>query len=84
VSSGEDGATLVWNLELGGQQPELAIRRLPGQNFAVLSPDRNQILTATDDAWRWLGWIGPHPITGEVTRLPAETFGPVSKLVIPV
>jgi WD40 repeat protein len=37
----------------------------------------NRVLACSAGAWRWLGWIAPAPGSGELTRYPAEIFGPL-------
>lgn len=46
-------------------------------NWALINTANNQILMASDNAWRWLGWSGIDPATGRMERWPAETFGPL-------
>jgi hypothetical protein len=61
----------------------LRIQSLPDKQFAVISPREKRVVGATDVAWRWIGWIASDPKTGELTRFPAEVFGPLPPLRMP-
>ncbi|MBY0432033.1 MAG: hypothetical protein K2Q10_12600, partial [Rhodospirillales bacterium] len=41
---------------------------------AVWLPDESRLISASDDAWRYLGWQYLDA-TGQISRLPLETFG---------
>jgi WD40 repeat protein len=73
ISSGDDGTVRVWDVTSG--ETTLLIQDFGNEEFAVISPRDNKILGATENAWRWLGWLAPDPKTGELTRYPAEIFG---------
>ena len=46
-----------------------------GRGHAAWTSDR--IIELGGNAWQWMGWAGPDPETGAITRWPAEYFGPV-------
>jgi hypothetical protein len=50
---------------------------LPEHQSAVISGDGAQILHATPEAWRWLGWEERDAKGRFIRRLPAEAFGPI-------
>ena len=39
-----------------------------------------QELQVDRDTWRHIGWLARSPQTGELTRYPAEVFGPIPEL----
>jgi WD40 repeat protein len=78
-SGGLDGTLRTWDPT--GNPGGTELRRadhLPGQNLALWDSPSGELLGATDDAWRWLGY--PVSIDGRPDRLPAETFGPLPPL----
>lgn len=50
---------------------------LPQHQRCVTSKDDKQILHATPEAWRWLGWEERDAKGRFIRRLPAEVFGPI-------
>jgi WD40 repeat protein len=77
-----EGRTIVhrWDLSSGRLLP--LIRHLPEGELVLISED-GSIAGATANAWRWIGWAAPDPRTGELTRYPAEIFGPLPLLRTP-
>ncbi len=47
-----------------------------GGSWASLDFEKNRVIAAGGDAWRWIAWIGRGP-NGERIRYPAEIFGPL-------
>jgi WD40 repeat protein len=80
-----DGSRIVsgsWNntLQLWDAQTGHALRStvlFPGGAWAVFGENPKRLQFATENAWRWLGWLAPDPETGALTRYPAEIFGPL-------
>jgi hypothetical protein len=65
----------VWDVETGREIGR--IEMLPnGESASFFGPDLT-LSYASPGAWRWLGWLAPDPVTGVITRYPAETFGPL-------
>lgn len=60
-----------------GEELDFRLHPLPGGEYAVLKNDGSGAIEVSPEAWRWLGWQVRDPETGELTRLPAETFGPL-------
>lgn len=76
VSASGNGTVRLWDIATSRERgPRL--HHPPRHRTAALAPDGSAILHASPGAWRWLGWLAPNPATGEITRLPAETFGPL-------
>jgi len=44
----------------------------------VRSAGTDEVLGASEGAWRWLGWLEERD--GKMVRLPAETYGPLPPL----
>jgi WD40 repeat protein/uncharacterized protein YjbI with pentapeptide repeats len=82
ASAAADSEVRIWRVDGLSASFERAIRHLPGGELAVF--DAEMALTAASPgAWRWLGYRGPDPLTGEMTRLPAELYGPLPELQAP-
>ena len=75
VTGGADGAVRVWDAATGA--PIVASVGLPGGETAVFDADAT-LTAASPGAWRWLGW--PAVEDGRMSRLPAETHGPLPPL----
>ena len=73
ASAGGDGSVRVWDLADG--QELLAVHTLGSGEYASLAGGR--VTACSAGAWRWLGWLAPSPVTGALTRYPAEMFGPL-------
>ena len=56
------------------------ILQLAADHWASLSEDRTQVVYATSEAWRWLGYLLPDPDTGKPVRYPLETFGVIEAM----
>ena len=73
ASAGDDGSVRLWDAATGEQL--LAISTFgDGEHAALLGGD---LVACSPGAWRWLGWLAPSPVTGTLTRYPAEVFGPL-------
>ncbi|MFS8097336.1 pentapeptide repeat-containing protein [Lentzea alba] len=74
LTTGDDNTVRIWDAATGG--PGGPTFLAPNRNeIAVYDRSTNEILGATKGAWRWLGWTVVED--GRMTRLPAETFGPI-------
>lgn len=75
ASGSEDGTLRVWDVASGGSVLTRAL--FPGGEHAVIEERPRRLRRATPGAWRWLGWLIPHPQTGVLERYPAELFRPL-------
>jgi NACHT conflict system protein len=76
IDSGGDAA---WAVGAARRRPVLqALEQLLDGEAVVRSMPDGRVLGASPDAWRWLGWLVT--VDGAVTRLPAETVGPLPPL----
>ncbi len=73
ASAGDDGTRRVW--DAGSGRMELECHSSAG-GWAALD-GRGRPLLCAGDAWDWLSWELRDPDTGDLRRLPAETFGPL-------
>jgi len=65
----------IWDFETGVC---LAVcYHMSERQSATLDLANNRILSASPEAWRWLGWRWKDPETGRTRILPAEYFGPL-------
>ncbi|HCK80326.1 MAG TPA: hypothetical protein DIC59_02520, partial [Candidatus Competibacteraceae bacterium] len=76
ASAGDDGALRLWDVA-SGQELGFRCYHFDGGENATLSTDGSAVRYASPEAWRWLGWLAADPASGEITRYPAETFGPI-------
>lgn len=53
------------------------LHALPENQSVIITGDRKNILHATPEAWRWLGWEERDAKGRFIRRLPAEVFGPI-------
>ena len=67
-----DGSTRIWDPD-SGEPVRLRWEFYRGGDWTLWDPETDELLGATDRAWRYLGWQTP----GTVERLPAEWFGPL-------
>lgn len=80
LSASADGTLRRWDAASG---KEIAAIHFAEDGWASLDWENNRILQVQGDAWRYLGWLAPDPQTGELIRLPAETFGALPEFVEP-
>ena len=73
ASAGRDGSVRVWDPATG--ELLLTITTFDDGEHATLLG--GELVACSPGAWRWLGWLAPSPITGQLTRYPAEVFGPL-------
>ncbi|HWX46366.1 MAG TPA: NACHT domain-containing protein [Solirubrobacteraceae bacterium] len=73
ASAGTDGTVRVW--DPATRRAELVVH-IFGQDERAVEVN-GRLTSCSPEAWRWLGWLAPSPITGQLTRYPAETFGPL-------
>ncbi|HTI70514.1 MAG TPA: TIR domain-containing protein [Candidatus Limnocylindria bacterium] len=74
-SGSADGTIKKWNAATG--ECLWTGYELPEFQTAAISGDGKQILSASPEAWRWLGWRWTDPSDNQVRILPAEYFGPL-------
>ena len=75
LSGSEDNTLRVWDATTG---KEISTLLLVGEDeSALFNITENRILAASPNAWRSLAWRKHDKMTGEVTILPAECFGPL-------
>jgi WD40 repeat protein len=77
ATAGDDGTTRLWN-PTTGQQIGIRVTALPYDEVAVYDATTDDLVGASDGAWRWLGYAVVQD--GQLARLPAETFGPLPPL----
>jgi WD40 repeat protein/uncharacterized protein YjbI with pentapeptide repeats len=75
LSGSDDNTLKLWDANTG--QCLWTLNDLPEHQSAVISGDGAQILHATPEAWRWLGWEERDAKGRFIRRLPAEAFGPI-------
>ncbi|MGI9002616.1 MAG: NACHT domain-containing protein, partial [Pseudonocardia sp.] len=71
------GTSRVWDAT-SGVPAGFTIVTLPRGELAVFDAASDQLVGASAGAWRWLGWNVVED--GLLTRLPAESFGPLPPL----
>ncbi|MGH3773979.1 MAG: WD40 repeat domain-containing protein, partial [Pseudonocardiaceae bacterium] len=77
LTGGFDGSVRVWDAT-SGLSVGFRIVTLPGGEIAVFDTVTDQLVRASVGAWRWFGWNVVED--GRLTRLPAESFGPLPPL----
>ena len=77
ATAGDDGTTRLWD-PTTGEEVAIRITALPDSEVAVFDAATDRLLGASDGAWRWLGYTVVQD--GQLTRLPAETYGPLPPL----
>ncbi|MCM3924351.1 pentapeptide repeat-containing protein [Frankia sp. AiPs1] len=80
LTTSEDGTARIWDATTG-RPVGWRLEQLPDGELAVWSADGDKLLGASEEAWRWLGWLVPRG--GRMIRLPAETWGPLAPLSRP-
>jgi WD40 repeat protein len=73
ATAGRDSTVRVW--DASSAEALVTFQLLPDGESAALEGHR--VVRCSPGAWRWLGWLAPSPLTGQMTRYPAETFGPL-------
>jgi WD40 repeat protein len=77
ASGSDDGSVRLWDVaDRTAPKPLAAYDVLPGGEFASWNPD-GTLKAVSTGAWQYLGWQVPGKPGGYLTRLPAETFGPL-------
>jgi WD40 repeat protein len=72
ATASNDGSTRIWDPD-SGEPVRLRWEFYRGGDWTLWDPETEELLGATDRAWRYLGWQTP----GTAERLPAEWFGPL-------
>ncbi|WP_395751191.1 PQQ-binding-like beta-propeller repeat protein [Prosthecobacter sp.] len=75
LSSSADNTLKLWDASSG--QCLWTAHNLPENQSAVINGSSTEILHATPEAWRWLGWEERDAKGRFIRRLPAEAFGPI-------
>ncbi len=76
LTTGPHG-TRQWDAETG-QPVGVIIEPLPEGEVVVRDAVTEEVLGASPEAWRWLGYAAT--VDGQMTRLPAELYGPLPPL----
>lgn len=74
LTAGDDATVRVWDAATG-HPAEFAIVTLPRGELALFDAVSDKLIGASAGAWRWLGYNVIED--GLLTRVPAETFGPL-------
>jgi WD40 repeat protein len=77
VSGGTDTVVRMWDAT-SGLPTGLRLAQLSESELAVFDAASDTLVGASAGAWRWLGWNTV--ISGQIDRLPAESFGPLPPL----
>ena len=77
LTGSTDGTTRMWDAT-SGLPIGFTIVTLPGRELAIFDTIADQLVRASEGAWRWLGWNVVED--GWLTRLPAESFGALPPL----
>jgi WD40 repeat protein/nucleoside phosphorylase/uncharacterized protein YjbI with pentapeptide repeats len=75
LSGSDDNTLKLWDAATG--ECLWTGHHLPEHQSAVIDGTGTQILHATPEAWRWLGWEERDAKGRFIRRLPAEVFGPI-------
>ncbi len=76
LASGSDGEVRIWDAATG--EPDgIRLHYLGDGETAVFDAD-GTLIGASEESWQWLGWNAI--VDGQITRLPAETYGPLPPL----
>jgi WD40 repeat protein len=74
LTCSDDNSTRIWDATTGESSGPTIVQFFSDE-VAVYDPVRNRICGGTEGTWRWLGWNVVED--DRMTRLPAETFGPL-------
>jgi WD40 repeat protein len=74
ATGANDGTVRIWDTATSDQAGWRA-EHLPDGELALWRAETGDLLGATCGAWYWLGWSVV--VDGALTRLPAETYGPL-------
>ncbi len=74
ATGGDDGVVRIWD-SATGRRTGWSAEHLPDGELALWDAETGDLLGATSGAWYWLGWSTV--VDGTLTRLPAETHGPL-------
>ena len=79
VSGSRDGTLKIWNADLGTSRIIEGMTLIDGPNkeTAALDYRNNRVLSASPEAWSFLGWRYLDPEAGRLRILPAEHAGPL-------
>ena len=77
LTGSDDGTARIWDAT-SGLPVGFTIVTLPRGEIAIFDATADQLVGASAGAWRWLGWNVIED--GRLTRLPAESFGPLPPL----
>jgi WD40 repeat protein len=72
LTGSNDGSARIWDATTG-QPAGFELVTLPGGEVAVFDAVSHALTGASEGAWRWLGWTVVQD--GQLTHLPAETYG---------
>ncbi|MEI2778522.1 MAG: pentapeptide repeat-containing protein [Tetrasphaera sp.] len=76
ASGSRDGTVRIWDAATG--EPDgIRLHYLGDGETAVFDAD-GTLIGASEESWQWLGWNAI--VDGQITRLPAETYGPLPPL----
>jgi WD40 repeat protein len=75
LSGSADNTLKLWDATTG--ECLWTAHNLPENQSAVINGTGTEILHATPEAWRWLGWEERDAKGRFIRRLPAEAFGPI-------
>jgi WD domain, G-beta repeat len=77
LTGGADGSVRVWDATTGRPVGRYIVT-LPDNEVVVFDATSDELVGAGPGAWRWIGWTVVRD--GRLTRLPAETYGPLPPL----
>ena len=79
LTTGYDCTARIWDTTTG-EPCDWMLEQFPRGHTVVWSAPDKRLLSASSEAWRWLGWLVP--VDGKLVRLPAETYGPLPSEVV--
>jgi len=80
ATASDDRTVRIWDLATG-EQSGWYVEHLPNGEVALWHAETGDLLSATSGAWYWLGWLVI--VDGALTRLPAESYGPLPSIPDP-